>query len=94
MVFVVVGRGDLLQHGLELEVRAQTEHEQGRALRLNLGRNAAVALRADEHRQLVVPPSEVQLVNLLLVARDAGVVGYIVEDDEGIRQLLILSLLA
>jgi hypothetical protein len=54
----------------------------------------AVALGADEHGELVVAPSEVELVDLLLVASDAGVVGHIVEDDEGVPQFLVLGLLA
>ena len=69
-------------------MRAQSKDEQGRALRANVGRDAAVALRADEHRQFVVQPPEIKLVDLLLVASDAGVVRHIVKGDESSHKSL------
>ena len=69
---LIVRRGDFLEHCLEFEVRAQAEHEESRALRAYLGRDAPVALGADEHGELVVAPSEVEFVDLLLVAGDRG----------------------
>ena len=81
---LVIGRGDLLEHGLKFEVRAQAEREQSCALRPDLRRDASVALRVDEHGELVVPPSEIERVDLLLVAGDAGVIGYITEDNQGV----------
>ena len=61
---------------------------------MRIWRDASVALGADEHGERVGAPAKIKLVDLLPVPSDAGVVGHIVQDDQGVPELLILGLLA